>query len=94
MNDRVGAAERLGQAGDIGEVVLGELSAGIGDPGRPRWVAHQRHDLVTACPKAMDDRRSDEPGTAGDDDPERGPRRRSRTPSRWPCPARLAQATP
>ena len=94
MNDCVGAAESLCQMVDIGQVVLDELNAELGKRGDPTGISNQGDDIVTALAQCADDRATDEPGSAGDDDPEWRPLRRSAAPSRSPCPGRLAQAMP
>ena len=71
MDHRVGVAQGFGQAGDVRQVVLDQLDADLGEVERPARLADQGNDRVPALAKVADDRASDEPAAAGDDDPER-----------------------
>ena len=94
MDDRIGAAEGLGQPVDIGQVVLDELDAKLNQRRNPTRISNQGDDVVAAAAQGANDRATDKAGSAADDDPEWRPLRRSGAPSRSPCPGRLAQPMP
>jgi hypothetical protein len=88
VDQTIGALEAFRQLLDVREVIGDELRAKLDQVLSSSPVADERDDLVATLAKPLNDRMTDEPGAAGDDDPDRLSLSRSRFPDQ------LTRATP
>jgi hypothetical protein len=71
VDQRVGAAQRLGDRSDVGQVARDQLGAEVSQERGPLRVADEGDHPIAPLAEEPDDGPADEAGAAGDDDPHR-----------------------